>query len=123
MSEILCSKSHEFVYEKNGFYYIGVTDVLLNKLGKIEVVQLPVIGEEYAKGEIFGFIEAENAASEMFMPITGRIEAVNDMLLNNPNKLNELSSYDIWLIKTSSEYFNEDKKDLICYNKYKDENL
>ena len=84
-------------------------------------MQLPQIGEQYTKGEIFGYVEAENSASEMFMPITGKIEAINTRFKDNPNELNNLQTEDIWLIKISAEYFNEDKKDLICYNKYKDE--
>lgn len=122
MSELLCSKSHEFVYEKDGFYYIGLTDIILNKLGTIKYIDLPQVGERYSKGEIFGFADFENFALELFMPLTSTIEAVNTDIINNPNALQSLSFDLNWLIKVNADYFNEDKKDLICYNKYKEQN-
>ena len=38
---ILCSKSHEYVYEKDGSYYIGLTDYAIEQLGDIVFVELP----------------------------------------------------------------------------------
>ncbi len=121
-SEIFCSKTHEFIYSKNNSYFIGVTDILITKLGKIQSVQLPEIGETYTKGEIFAYIESQNAASELFMPVTGTIIAINNIFLETPDKLNTSSSLEEnWLVMISTDYFDEDKKDLICYNEYKAE--
>ncbi len=122
-NEILCAKSHEFVYKKDNVFYIGVTDILINKLGKILAVEMPETGEIYTKGEIFGFLESQEAACELFMPVTGKIEAVNTSIIEAPSKMNTNSIEENWLIIISTDYFNEDKKDLICYNRYKSENL
>ena len=119
-SEILCSKSHEFAYQKDEYFYIGVTDVLTSKLEQINKIDFPKIGEYYSKGEIFCFLEAENAAAEVLMPIGGKIEALNTKLIETPNMLNAPFSKENWLIKISSSVYEEDKKDLICYNKYKE---
>ena len=63
VKDILCSKSHEYVYEQNGNYYIGLTDYAIEQLGDIVFVELPEVGAEYRKGEIFGTIESVKAAS------------------------------------------------------------
>ncbi len=49
LDNILCSKSHEYVYEKEGFYYIGLTEYAIEQLGDIVFVELPEIGEKYMK--------------------------------------------------------------------------
>ena len=118
---ILCSKSHEYVYEENGNYNIGLTDYAIEQLGDIVFVELPEIGTSYTKGEIFGTIESVKAASEIYMPISGTVTAINEELIEKPELLNESSFEDTWLIKVSSNTFDEDNKDLIDYDTYKEE--
>lgn len=118
---ILCSKSHEYVYEENGNYNIGLTDYAIEQLGDIVFVELPEIGSSYTKGEIFGTIESVKAASEIYMPISGTVTAINEELIEKPELLNESSFEDTWLIKVSSNTFDEDNKDLIDYDTYKEE--
>ena len=118
---ILCSKSHEYVYEKDGFYYIGLTDFAIEQLGDIVFVELPEIGSSYAKGEIFGTVESVKAASELYMPVSGKVEEINEELIEKPELLNEKEFDEIWLIKVSSENFNVDCNDLTDYNSYKED--
>ncbi len=118
---ILCSKSHEYVYEENGNYNIGLTDYALEQLGDIVFVELPEVGASYTKGEIFAAIESVKAASEIYMPVSGTVIAVNEELIEKPELLNESSFEDVWLIKISANTFDEDNKDLIDYNTYKEE--
>ena len=117
----MCSKSHEYVYEENGSYIIGLTDYAIEQLGDIVFVELPEIGAKYTKGEIFGTIESVKAASEIYMPVGGTVTAINEELIEKPELLNEISFDEIWLIKVSSEHYEEDSKDLMEYNTYKAE--
>ena len=114
-SKILCSKTHEFIYKENDLYYVGIMDILLNKMGKIDYIDLPKIGEIYTKGEIFAFLKSKTIGIELFMPITGKIEEINNNLFDNIASIE-----DNWIIKISSEFYNQDKKDLMCYNEYKE---
>ena len=118
---ILCSKSHEYVYEGDGAYYIGLTDYAIEQLGDIVFVELPEIGSTYTKGEIFGTIESVKAASEIYMPVGGTVTAINEELIEKPELLNEQPFDETWLIKVSSENYKEDCQDLIEYNTYKEE--
>lgn len=118
---ILCSKSHEYVYEKGGSYYIGLTDFAVEQLGDIVFVELPEIGAKYAKGEIFGTVESVKAASEIYMPVSGKIVEINEQLIEKPELLNEKPFNDMWLIKVDCEFFDVDSQDLLSYDKYIEE--
>ena len=99
---MLCSKSHEYVYEENGNYNIGLTDYAIEQLGDIVFVELPEVGTKYTKGEIFGTIESVKAASEIYMPVGGTVVEINEQLIEKPELLNEEPFEDMWLIKVSS---------------------
>ena len=118
---MLCSKSHEYVFEAEGSYYIGLTDYAIEQLGDIVFVELPDVGAEYAKGEIFGTIESVKAASEIYMPISGKVLEINEQLIEKPELLNESEFDEMWLIKISSDVYAEDSKDLLDYSTYKEE--
>ena len=118
---MLCSKSHEYVYDENGNYVIGLTDYAIDQLGDIVFVELPEVGSTFAKGDIFGTIESVKAASEIYMPIAGEVVEINEQLIEKPELLNENAFDEMWLIKVSSDSFNEDSKDLIEYSTYKEE--
>ncbi len=120
-NNILCSKSHEYVFEENGEYYIGITDYAIEQLGDIVFVELPEINSQYTKGEIFGTIESVKAASEIYMPVSGKVTAINEQLIEKPELLNEKAFDEMWLIKVSSENYAEDSNDLQKYEEYKKE--
>ena len=118
---MLCSKSHEYVYEKDGEFYIGLTDYAIEQLGDIVFVELPEVGSEYAKGEIFGTVESVKAASEIYMPIAGKVLEINEALIEKPELLNEQPFEKMWLIKTTGEFISVDKEDLLGYDAYIEE--
>ena len=118
---MLCSKSHEYVFEADGSYYIGLTDYAIEQLGDIVFVELPEVGAEYAKGEIFGTIESVKAASEIYIPISGKVVEINEQLIQKPELINEAEFDEMWLIKISSDVYAEDNKDLLDYSTYKEE--
>ncbi len=118
---ILCSKSHEYVYQEGENYCIGLTDFAIEQLGDIVFVELPQVGEKYAKGEIFGTIESVKAASEIYMPVSGEVVEINEQLTEKPELLNENEFDKMWLIKVKSEFFDVDSSDLLNYDTYKKE--
>lgn len=118
---MLCSKSHEYVFEADGSYHIGLTDYAIEQLGDIVFVELPEVGSSYTKGEIFGTIESVKAASEIYMPVGGTVVEINEQLIEKPELLNESEFDEMWLIKVSSETYLEDNKDLLDYSTYKEE--
>lgn len=118
---ILCSKSHEYVYEQDNLHVIGLTDFAVEQLGDIVFIELPDVDASFHKGEVFGTVESVKAASEMYMPISGKIVEVNNDLLDNPELLNQSPFKDAWMIKIEAENFNADVVDLLEYDDYKEE--
>lgn len=119
--EMLCSKSHEYVVEQADNYIIGLTDYAIEQLGDIVFLELPAVGDEFAKGDTFANIESVKAASEIYMPVSGKVVEINEALVDSPEMLNEDSYENGWLIKVESESFAADKADLLSYNEYKEE--
>ncbi len=119
--EILCSNSHEYVLKQNNEFIIGLTDYAIEQLGDIVFLELPEIGNEYSKGDSFANIESVKAASEIYMPISGKIIAVNSLLSDEPEKLNEDCYETGWLVKIESTAPADEFEDLMSYEDYKKE--
>jgi glycine cleavage system H protein len=77
---------------------IGVTDFAQNQLGDIVFVEFPEIGASIEAGVPFGTIESVKAVSDLFAPLTGEVLAVNDLLEDQPELVNEACYGDGWLI-------------------------
>ena len=93
---ILCSKSHEWVLDEGDTYKIGLTDYAVEQLGDIVFVELPEVESEFAKGEVFATIESVKAASEIYMPIGGKIVEVNEELVREKAKENTNWHNPVW---------------------------
>ncbi len=120
--KILCSKTHEYIYEdENNTYVIGLTDYAVEQLGDIVFLELPEVGTEFKKGETFATIESVKAASEIYMPISGKILEVNNEVVERPELLNEDSYEKGWLVKIERTGDEAELGDLMEYEDYKEE--
>ena len=116
--EILCTKSHEYLWKKS---VIGLTDYAIEQLGDIVFLELPEVGDEFKKGETFANIESVKAASEIYMPISGKITEVNTALVDAPEALNEDCWEGGWLVKIAPTGADDELEDLMSYSDYKEE--
>ncbi len=123
IENMLCSKSHEYLYDNgDNIYTIGLTDYAIEQLGDIVFVELPEIDSEFKKGETFATIESVKAASEIYMPISGKVVEVNENVINTPETLNEDSYENGWLIKIEATGdVASEENDLLEYEDYKEE--
>ena len=122
MSEdMLCTKTHEYVTGDAGKYQIGLTDYAVEQLGDVVFVELPEVGSEFKKGEVFATVESVKAASEIYMPISGTITAINEDIAATPELLNEDPHGRGWLVKINSEADDSEFADLLDYSDYKEE--
>ena len=117
--KILCTKSHEYVL-KGEPAIVGFTDYAIEQLGDIVFLELPEIGDEFSKGDTFANIESVKAASEIYMPISGKIVEVNSALVDAPESLNEDCFENGWLVKVEAANA-DDYSDLMTYTDYKEE--
>ena len=91
--------------KKDSYFTIGITDYAVSQLGDIVFIELPEVGAEFVKGEVFATVESVKAASEIYMPITGRVLEVNNAIVDNPELLNENPYETGWLIKELYVHF------------------
>ncbi|MCQ2789555.1 MAG: glycine cleavage system protein GcvH [bacterium] len=118
---MLCSKTHEYLYESGDNYTIGLTDYAVEQLGDIVFVELPEVGSEFVKNEVFATVESVKAASEIYMPVGGKVVEINEAIVDTPELLNESPLEKAWLIKIETSTVSADSLDLLEYEDYKDE--
>ncbi len=119
---ILCSKSHEFLQDNGGnTYTVGLTDYAIEQLGDIVFLELPEVGDEFSKGDTFATVESVKAASEIYMPISGKVTEINEALVDAPEMLNEDSYEKGWLVKIEATGDESEQNDLMEYEDYKEE--
>ena len=97
------TKEHEWVSIKDGVATIGITEHAQSELGEIVYVEIETVGEDVAKDEVFGTVEAVKTTSDLFMPLTGKVVEFNDQLNeeegDNPGLINEDPYGEGWIIK------------------------
>jgi len=98
-SNLKFTKDHEWIKVEGSEALIGITDYAQSELGEIVFVELPGVGESKLKETVFGTVEAVKAVSDLFMPVSGEIIAVNTELEEKPELVNELPYAGGWMIK------------------------
>ncbi len=93
-TELRYSAEHQWVrLQEDGTAQIGITDTAQNALGDIVFIELPAVGATFAAGEQAALVESVKSASDVYCPIAGEVVAVNGVLDDSPETVNE-SPYD-----------------------------
>jgi glycine cleavage system H protein len=93
------TEEHEWVMVEKGLAVIGITDFAQDALGDVVFVELPEVGAVLEAGKAFGVVESVKAVSDIYAPISGTVEAINDDLVETPEILNTSPYEDGWMIK------------------------
>jgi glycine cleavage system H protein len=115
--ELQYSKSHEWVKTEDGVTVVGISDFAQDALGDVVFVNLPAEGDTVTAGEAFGDVESVKAVSDLVSPVTGTVCAVNEELLDAPEKLNS-DPYGAWLIKVENVKDSEELLDAAAYETF-----
>ncbi len=91
--------SHEWARKDGDLIVVGITDHAQKSLSDVVFVELPSVGDTLAKGDVFGVVESVKAASDLYMPMSGEIVEVNDVLDDEPEKVNQDPFGAGWMIK------------------------
>ncbi len=93
------SKDHEWVRVEGKIAVVGITDYAQDSLGDVVYVEVPKVGDEFAANESFGSVESVKAVSEVFSPVSGEIVGVNEVLADEPEKVNQDPYGAGWMIR------------------------
>jgi glycine cleavage system H protein len=91
--------THEWIRVQGDEAYIGISDYAQDELNDVVYVELPDAGDALEKGEEFGTVESVKAASELYMPASGEIVAVNEALEDSPELVNQDPFGDGWMLR------------------------
>ena len=92
------AESHEWVKLEGDIATVGISDYAQHALGDIVYVDMPEVGDEVEAGEVFGAVESGKAASDLLSPVSGTVEAVNEILEDAPESINA-DAYENWIMK------------------------
>ena len=107
-SNLKYTKSHEWVdFVNETTVRIGLTDFAQDSLGGLVFVNLPEEGDRLSAGESLGDVESVKAVSDVYSPVTGIVSAINEELLDTPEKINE-EPYGAWLVEVSEVFLEEE---------------
>lgn len=96
-NDLLYTSEHEWVRVEGNRAYVGITDYAQHSLGEIVYVELPEVGDELNAGDVFSVIESVKAASDSYLPVSGKIVEVNEELSDSPQLINE-DPYGSWIV-------------------------
>ena len=99
--DIRYTDEHEWARITGDTARIGVSDYAQDQLGDIVFVELPAVGDTIAKGEVFGTLESVKAVSELYLPLSGEVVAVNTALTDAPELINQ-DPYAAWIVEVRS---------------------
>ena len=116
-SNLLFTKEHEWLDIDGDEAQVGITDFAQGELGDIIFVELPEIGDSFNKDDVFGTIEAVKTVADLFMPVSGEIISINNIIEDNPEMINSNPLDDGWIIKIKLTDKSEIDT-LLDHNKY-----
>lgn len=111
---IMFTQTHEWVKSEGGIATVGMTDFAVEQLSDLVYIDLPKVGQEVKQNEPCGEIESVKAVSDIYAPVSGKIEEVNEVLSSNLDTVTKDSFGAGWLIKIKMSNPAELKKLLSC---------
>ena len=99
MSEVKYSKEHEWIKLEGDIATIGITKHATEMLGDIVFAELPEKGLNVDKDGTAGVVESTKAASDVYTPVSGEVVDTNQMIVDDPSKINEDPEESAWFFK------------------------
>lgn len=114
------TEEHEWLREEDDVVVVGITEHASEQLGDVVFVELPAVGKLVTKDDEIVVIESVKAASDILAPIDGEIVEVNEVLTDEPGKVNDDPMGDAWFfkIKPSEPSQMDDYMDEAAYRKF-----
>jgi len=97
--EFKYTEEHEWVMVEKEIAVIGISDFAQDALGDVVFVELPEVGAVLEAGKAFGVVESVKAVSDIYAPISGTVEEINEDLIEAPEIINTSPYVDGWMIK------------------------
>lgn len=110
------TKTDEWIKVENGVAKIGLSAYAIGELGDIVFFDLPEVGKTFKKGAAFGAVESVKIASDLYMPIGGKVKSINEKLETNPEAINENPEEEYLIMIT--DFDEKELSDLLTREEY-----
>lgn len=98
--ELKYASTHEWArLEEDGMVTVGISDHAQDALGDVVYVEHPEVGQQVAAAEEAGVVESVKAASDIYAPVGGTVVAVNAVLEDAPETVNQDPYGDGWFFR------------------------
>ena len=97
----LYHEEHEWVRVEGDEAVIGISDYAQDQLSDVVYMELPEMGDTFEQGEIFAVVESVKAASDVYMPVSGEILEINEILEDSPELVNQDPYGEAWFVRVS----------------------
>jgi glycine cleavage system H protein len=98
-AELKYTKDHEWIRLDGNVATVGITEFAQKELGDIVYVEVETVGKSVKANEVFGTVEAVKTVSDLFMPVDGTIDELNNALSAQPDLVNNDPYGEGWMIK------------------------
>jgi glycine cleavage system H protein len=111
----------DFYYHKEHFWAkvegdlvtMGTTDFAQKLAGQVVYIELPSPGKAVEQGKPCGSMESGKWVGRIYAPVSGKIEAINSDLEDNPELINDNPYEKGWMCKIKASNLQEDLKNLM----------
>jgi glycine cleavage system H protein len=100
-AELRYSREHEWVRVDGNVARIGITDFAQESLGDVVFVQLPDAGLDIVAGASAAEIESTKSVSDVYVPVSGVVQAANDALVGAPELVNQDPYGEGWILEVA----------------------
>ena len=99
-ADLKYTKNDEWLRVDGDEAVMGITDYAQDQLSDIVFVEIVAFeGDSLDRGETCAVVESVKAAADIYMPVSGEITAINELLVDSPERINEDPYGEAWLIK------------------------
>jgi glycine cleavage system H protein len=99
LPDLRYAKTDEWLRVEGDEGVVGISDYAQDALSDIVYVELPNIGDTFDAGAAFGVVESVKAASDLLMPVSGEVIAINEAAVDSPEILNSDPFGEAWLVR------------------------
>lgn len=94
------TKNDEWILVEGNTGTIGITDYAQGQLSDIVFVEvIAEVGQTIEQGEACASVESVKAAADVYMPVSGKVIAINEALPDKPELVNADPYGEAWMVK------------------------
>jgi glycine cleavage system H protein len=115
---LMFTDSHAWLrQDDDGLVTLGVTEYGQSLLGDLVFIQFPEVGAQIDEGDTIATLESVKSAWDVLAPVSMIIEATNEDLIDQPERVNEDAFGEGWLVRVR---VSEELDTLMDADAYKD---